>query len=128
MHQDSDLLGLHRDRGLDGSPIKGKKDRIEIEADKFAAFFLMPTNLVIRRFKELFGTHVFTLNDTTMFALDPGNKKNLIANEKNLRYISRLLAETDYYNSRHFLSLSRQFEVSVEAMAIRLEELELIKI
>lgn len=124
MHQDT---GLHRDRGLDGSPIKGKKDKIEIEADKFAAFFLMPRNLVIRRFKQLFGTHVFTLNDTTMFALDPG-KKNLTANEKNLRYISRILAQTDHYNGKHLLSLSKQFRVSVEAMAIRLEELELIKI
>lgn len=128
MHQDTGLLGLHRDRGLDGSPIKGKKDKIEIEADKFAAFFLMPRNLVVRRFKQLFGTHVFTLSDATMFALDPGNKKNLMANERNLRYISRILAEADHYNGKHLVSLSKQFQVSVEAMAIRLEELELIKI
>ncbi len=125
MHQNS---GLHRDRGLDGSPIKGKKDRVEIEADKFAAFFLMPKNLVVSRFEQLFGRQVFILNDATIFAVDPGNKMNLIANKKNLRYISRVLAEATHYNNKHFVSLSKQFRVSVEAMAIRLEELKLIKI
>ena len=119
-------ISLHRDRGLDGSPIKGKKDKIEIEADKFAAFFLMPPKLVIGRFKQQFGTNIFGLNDDTIFALDPGNKMNLFANKKNLRYISRVLAETTYYNNEHFISLSEQFQVSVEAMAIRLEELGLI--
>ncbi len=123
MHQGS---GMHRDRGLDGSPIKGKKDKIEIEADKFAAFFLMPRNLVIRRFKEQFGVGTFTLNEDTIFALDPRDKKNLMANKKNLRFISRVLAETNYYNNQHLVSLSKQFRVSVEAMAIRLEELGLL--
>lgn len=125
MHQGS---GLHRDRALDGSPVNGKKDKIETEADKFAAFFLMPKNLVINRFEKHFSAHAFILNDATMFALDPGNKMNLIENKKNLRFISRILAETDQYNSHHFIPLSKQFRVSVEAMAIRLEELELIQI
>ncbi|MGH2507428.1 MAG: ImmA/IrrE family metallo-endopeptidase [Ktedonobacteraceae bacterium] len=31
--------GLHRDRALDGSPVSGPRDRIEVEADKFAAYF-----------------------------------------------------------------------------------------
>jgi len=125
MHQGS---GLHRDRALDGSPVKGKKEKIEVEADKFAAFFLMPKNLVINRFKQLFGTHTFTLDDATIFALDPGNMMNLMAKKNNLRSISRTLAETAHFNNQHFIPLSKQFRVSVEAMAIRLEELKLINI
>ena len=125
MHEGS---GLHRDRALDGSPLKGKKDKIEIEADKFAAFFLMPRNLIISRFNHQFGVEVFTLNETTMFALDPGNKMRLSSKNKNIRHISRLLAETEQYNGQNFISLSKQFRVSVEAMAIRLEELGLIKV
>jgi Zn-dependent peptidase ImmA (M78 family) len=125
MHEGS---GLHRDRGLDGAPLQGKKDKIEVEADKFAAFFLMPRNLIISRFNHQFGADIFTLDEATMFALDPGNKMNLLSKKKNIRYISRLLAETEQYNGQDFISLSKQFRVSVEAMAIRLEELNLIKV
>lgn len=125
MHQGS---GLHRDRALDGSPIKGKKEKIETEADKFASFFLMPKNLVISRFKQVFGTNAITIDETTIFALDPANKLNLMAKKNDLRYISRILAKTEHFNNQHFNSLSKQFRVSVEAMAIRLEELKLINI
>ncbi len=123
MHQGS---GLHRDRAMDGSPVKGIKEKIEIEADKFASFFLMPKNLVINRFKQVFGTDSMTLDEATIFALDPANKMNLVAKRNNLRYISRVLAKTEHFNNQHFNSLSKQFRVSVEAMAIRLEELKLI--
>ncbi len=125
MHKGS---GLHRDRALDGSPVKGKKDKIEIEADKFATFFLMPRNLVINRFKQAFGTDTFILDEATIFALDPSNELNLMVKKNDLRYISRILAKTQHYNDQHFDSLSEQFRVSVETMAIRLEELNLINI
>jgi len=120
--------GLHRDRALDGAPVKGKKDKEETEADKFAAYFLMPSNLVIKRFKQIFGTEVFALNDATIFALDPANKMSLMGRRNNLRTITRILAETNHYNGQHINSLSKQFRVSVETMAIRLEELKLILI
>jgi len=123
MHQSS---GLHRDRAIDGAPVKRKKEKIEIEADKFAVFFLMPRNLVIKRFKQLFGTRAFTLDDATIFALDPANKMNLMAKKNSLRSISRILAKTEQYNNQYFNSLSKQFRVSAETMAIRLEELKLI--
>jgi Zn-dependent peptidase ImmA (M78 family) len=124
MHQE---VGLHRDRALDGSSVKGRKDKTEIEADKFAAFFLMPRNLVINRFVRQFGTDVFVIDEATIFALDPGNQLNLFEKKNDLRFISRILANTGQFNNQHFISLSKQFRVSVEAMAIRLEELELIK-
>lgn len=125
MHQRS---GLHRDRAMDGSPVNGKKEKIETEADKFATFFLMPRNLVIKRFKQVFGTDAFILDEATIFALDPANKLNLMAKKNDLRYISRMLSKTQQFNNQHFDSLSKQFRVSVETMAIRLEELKLINI
>lgn len=125
IHQGS---GLHRDRAMDGSPVNGKKEKIETEADKFATFFLMPRNLVIKRFKQIYGTDTFILDEATIFALDPANKLNLMAKKNDLRYISRILAKTQQYNNQHFDSLSKQFRVSVETMAIRLEELKLINI
>jgi Zn-dependent peptidase ImmA (M78 family) len=61
------LGALHRDKPLDGSPTVG--DRAEIEANKFAALFLMPARLVRARFAELFQAERFDLNDETAFAL-----------------------------------------------------------
>jgi len=48
-------------------------------------------------------------------------------NEANsLRQLARILASARSYNGRHFPSLADQFHASVEALAIRLEELALI--
>jgi hypothetical protein len=71
---------------------------------------------------------LFELNDTTAFALDPSGTKNLLQGKKSLRDISRILAKTESFNGIHFRSLADQFYVSVEAMAIRLEELVLLEI
>ena len=45
-----------------------------------------------------------------------------------LRDISRILAKTESFNGQYFRSLADQFYVSVEAMAIRLEELSLLEV
>jgi hypothetical protein len=37
--------GLHRDRPLDGTNVSGSREIIEIEADKFASYFLMPKKI-----------------------------------------------------------------------------------
>ncbi len=118
--------GLHRDRPLDGATVS--RHPIESEADKFAAFFLMPRNLVMRKFQQLFLTEKFFLNEDTAFALGIG-KFNVAINRYNtLHQLSRLLASVERYNGHHFISLANQFRVSIEAMAIRLEELELLVI
>ena len=116
---------MHRDRPISGESIA--RDAIEREADKFATFFLMPAKLVKARFVELFGTESFVLTEDTAFALTCGSLSKAKKKYKTRRDISRLLAGTKSYGSRNIYSLADQFRVSVEAMAIRLEELSLIQ-
>ncbi len=118
--------GLHRDRPLDGATVS--PNPIESEANKFAAFFLMPRNLVKRNFQQFFLTDKFFLNEDTIFAFGISNFDVAINKYKTLRQLSRLLASVERYNGHHFISLANQFRVSIEAMAIRLEELELLVI
>lgn len=127
LHQEA---RMHRDRPINGvRQSREPRDTMEIEADKFAAYFLMPEKLVRARFKMVFGdVDVFVLTDDTGFALDPGNSMDLLNARKTLRDLSRVLASADYYNGRHMNSLSAQFGVSVETMAIRIEELGLVSI
>lgn len=116
--------GIHRDRALDG--VTAAREPEEVEADKFATYFLMPANLVKSRFTTLFGTERFILNEHTAFALLGIGLHEAKSRCRTQRDLSRLLASTERYNHRFFASLSVQFRVSSEAMAIRLEELSLL--
>ncbi len=116
--------GLHRDRPLDGATIS--RNNVELEADKFATFFLMPRKLVQTSFARLFLTERFTLNEERAFALGFGDYEALNNKCKTLRQLARMLASAEQYNGLHFISLENQFRVSTEAMAIRLEELNLL--
>jgi hypothetical protein len=88
----------------------------------------MSENLMRTRFRQHFLCDKFELNDTTAFALDPSGSMNLLLGKKSLRDISRILAKTESFNGQYFRPLADQFHVSVEAMAIRLEELSLLEI
>ncbi len=121
MHQQS---GLHRDKPIDGST-GGQRDSIEKEADYFAACFLMPEKLVCSVFKQRFPEEV--LNHEVL--RDLLNRKNDKKTEKQLktsRGLARALAGLDSINGHAVPSLAEYFKVSVEAMAIRLEQLELV--
>lgn len=115
---------IHRDRPLDGATLSRGID--EVEADKFATYFLMPEKLVKNRFTGLFGTDFFELNDDTAFALSGESVSEIRAKCHTRRDLSILLAKAERYNGRHFMSLADQFHVSNGAMAIRLEELNLL--
>ncbi|MDH3360476.1 MAG: ImmA/IrrE family metallo-endopeptidase [Desulfobulbaceae bacterium] len=115
---------FHRDRPLNGESMS--REQIEVEADKFATFFLMPAKLVKSRFIEIFGTEQFSLTEGSAFALSCSSLMEVKKRYKTLRHISRLLAGTKSYGGRNLYSLADQFRVSIEAMAIRLEELDLI--
>lgn len=117
------LAGLHRDRPLTGAI--ESRDRVEYEADKFAAFFLMPAKLVLEQFYARF-IGQFNLNDETAYALLGTSYSTAIELFPTRRHMSRALAGAFQYNGRHFVSLSEYFGVSNEALAIRLEELNLI--
>lgn len=119
------LTGLHRDKPLDGSP--ASTDRVEVEANKFATLFLMPERLVRARFVELFQAEVVELTDDSAFALAGCAPEDFRRMYPTRRHTSRLIASTQRFNGRHFAPLNEQFRVSRESMAIRLEELALVR-
>jgi len=116
---------IHRDRPLSGESLS--REPIEYEADKFATYFLMPGKLVRTSFRETFGMECFVLTEDTAFGLSCSSLHDIKKHCKSLRDLSRLLADATNFHGRHFPSLAEQFRVSVKAMAIRFEELDLIE-
>ncbi len=112
---------LFRDLPLDGSNEKGEyleRDSLEVQANKFAAFFLMPKKMVEEEFKQRFGfSQVNKAIFKETFNIHP--KEDI-----NLRRISRQIASQKFELFGN--SIANQFLVSVEAMAIRLEELKIV--
>jgi Zn-dependent peptidase ImmA (M78 family) len=119
--------GLHRDRAPDGSLARAR-DPQEAEADKFASYFLLPEKLLRDAFNRRFLAAPFELTDTTAFALSSQSLAQVKLKYRSERELSRGLAAAQSYNSRHFQSLAEKFQVSNEVMAIRLEELGLVRI
>lgn len=116
---------LHRDKPIDGSHTS--KNPTERQADKFAAYFLMPRKQVIKIFRERFGNDVFTINQETVFRLDAGSIQAFREKCQNLRGLGRELARVNRIIGFKCTPISAIFGVSDETMAIRLEELGLIK-
>jgi Zn-dependent peptidase ImmA (M78 family) len=116
---------VHRDRPLNGTRIA--RDANEREADKFAASFLMPRKLLRKAFLKRFLTECFELDDATAFALRASWVDDVRKEFPTLHALSCYLASTEHYNGRGFPSLASAFNVSPVAMAIRLDELGLIK-
>jgi Zn-dependent peptidase ImmA (M78 family) len=114
--------GLHRDKPIDGTSLS--RSSVEIQADKFATYFLMPQKQVRNIFKQLFLADNFMLNEATAFALGCDYET---LEKKTLRELSKTLASAQRFNRVNFVSMADQFQVSIEAMAIRLEELGLIQ-
>ena len=119
---------LHRDRALDGSHDSLPRDKTEYQADKFATYFLMPKKQVVRIFTSIFLTHKFVINNETAFAFALNSVDALLNESVNPRGLSRKLASAESYNGKHFTSIAKRFNVSVETMAIRLEELDLLEL
>ena len=120
---------LHRDRPLNGSVQSGYRSRDEREADQFATFYLMPSKHVRRVFKDFFKVEKkFHVNEDTVFYLNFGSVEELKSKCKDLHSLARTLASTESYGGQNFDSMARCFKVSDEAMAIRLEELELLEL
>lgn len=121
--------GLHRDQPIDGgsAPVAGKHNRTEQEANKFATFFLMPAKLVKAEFENRYLSEPFIINDDTAFALIQDNADALRRQCDSRKTLARTLASNHRYNGRDFPSLAERFGVSVGAMGIRLEELDLLQ-
>lgn len=119
------LRQAHRDRPLDGAAVS--REQKERDADRFASSYLMPSKLINDRFSKIFKANQFVLTDLTVFALWGAAGETARHKVKNLRELSFILATTERYNGKQVVSLSAQFKVSPTAMAIRLEELELLR-
>lgn len=113
---------LHRDKPMDGSRLSPRNQE-EMQADKFATYFLMPSKLVEDIFFKIFEMPKFVINENTVLAIRAGSISALRERCQNLRGLARFLASTDYYGGKSFNTLAKIFSVSIETMAIRLEEL-----
>ena len=116
----------HRDRPVDGEGDYVRRSQIEEEADRFAVCFSMPRKKVSSEFMMRFLTDQFELNDATAFALYRTSLFDVRSQWWSLRAGARELARATQFDGRPFASLSERFGVSIEAMAIRLEELDLL--
>jgi Zn-dependent peptidase ImmA (M78 family) len=112
-----EATGLHRDRALDGS--SSSRDPDEREANRFGTLFLMPSKQVRRVFEESFGLTRVRVDERATFRGKIPKKANI------RRMAARRIASMGQYNGVSFVPLAERFHVSLEAMAIRLEELEL---
>jgi Zn-dependent peptidase ImmA (M78 family) len=108
---------LHRDRALDGSGAVLDPD--EREANRFATLFLMPARQVRRVLEQNLGFVPVRVDERALFA----GKVTRGANIK--RLVARHIANLSQFNGVRFVPLAERFHVSIETMAIRLEELEL---
>ncbi len=116
---------LHRDIPID-SEVKGPRKPIEWQADKFATYFLMPKKQVQKVFQEIFSSPTFVVDEASAFYLVNGNISDLRKKYKSISELAKALASAEFYAGKPVLSLAKQFNVSVGAMAIRLEEMKLI--
>lgn len=116
---------LHRDIPLDGST--PSQDIRERQANKFAAFFLMPEKQVKKVFQDLFLTQKFVINQNTVFELREESVSNFRNKCRNSYGLARFLAGAESFKGKSFNSISKVFSVSIGAMANRLIELDLVE-
>ncbi len=116
---------LHRDRPLDGGHMI-RKSRIETQADKFAAYFLMPSAYVYQAFDDNFQIEQVGINESSVLALRAGSIAELRAKCDTKYAFAKEIASASFFAGKSFKPLAELFEVSVGAMAKRLMELDLI--
>lgn len=116
--------GLHRDKPIDSGG-GSHRDMIERQADFFAGCFLMPKKLLEERFNQRFAD-VLSSRESLAFVLNPSGDRKVDKLLSTKRGLARALASLSIINSHGVISLAEQFNVSVEAMAIRLEQLKLV--
>lgn len=123
----------HRDRPLKGGErLSASRSVEEREADAFAAELLMPGNYVRRFYVERFlnAIHASALDENVVFWLadsrpSGGHSPNFASLGR--RYWALRAATCSAFNGHNFEPLTRRFGVSPTAVAIRLEELGLVR-
>lgn len=118
---------IYRDGPIEGSFSKKEQDWEEKQANTFATCFSMPRNIVISEFTKIYNTNKLVIDEDSMFRLNQGTVANFRKKHKTLRGFSLFIAGAEFYNHESFASISKIFGVSKLAMAIRLEELDLLE-
>ena len=115
---------MHRERPTNG-PRAGRPPR-EQEADYFAACLLMPRQAVLKEFSVRFGSkRPLVLTETVAFHLK-ADAGQLFSQPAGSLLFAQAVARCNQFDRHRFRSLADYFGVSVSAMAIRLEELNLL--
>lgn len=119
-------LGLHRDLPVDG---KGRRRRTqhEREADYFSGCILMPRRRMREEFQMRFLTDQFVPHHTLLVALYGGRESPRSRWDTPMN-AARELTRATFFNWRHIEPLHSRFGVSVEAMAVRIVQLGLVKL
>ena len=125
LHKPQHLL---RERPIKG-PRKSIQDVKEREADSFAALFLMPERLVKKRFEATFGVKLpINITDDIAFWLDPNDAENLLREGLYSMGPKFALAKcSTNFSGIPIVPIHKQFKVSIEAMANRIDELGVIR-
>jgi len=85
----------------------------------------MPKKLLEKRFYQRF-SNVLGSRESLAFLLNRNGNSKVEKQLSTKRGLARALAGLSSINGHAVMSLAEQFKVSVEAMAIRLEQLELV--
>jgi Zn-dependent peptidase ImmA (M78 family) len=117
---------LFRDRPIpstEGERLRRPKP--ELEADIFAANYLMPPNLLREKFERTFRvTTPFVFDHDWAFHLCPSDQESLMMDEDLVMNRAYAIAKARSFNNRHFIPLHEQFGVSLSAMAYRIADLD----
>lgn len=126
-HSSDDLQQLHRDRPISKWANSSRLNKMEKQANKFAANLLMPKKIVLAVFEQYFGTSKFMITEASSFAMNRENTSVFKAECKDSFGLALILAKCEYYDGKAFYSMANYFKVSEITMAYRLDELNLVE-
>ncbi|MEJ1167864.1 ImmA/IrrE family metallo-endopeptidase [Variovorax sp. CCNWLW235] len=102
-----------------------QRSPLEKEADYFAACLLMPRRAVVDEFTARFGKHPLALTETVAYHLK-ADAGGLFAAPRGSILFAKAVARAEQFDRVRFSSLAQYFGVSAHAMALRLDELNLV--
>jgi Zn-dependent peptidase ImmA (M78 family) len=115
---------LHRELPVEGP--RSNRPPLEREADYFSACLLMPRKAVVTEFNARFGAkHPLVLTDTVAYHLK-ADERALFAQQSGSLMFAETVAKAQQFDRRRFKPMANYFGVSPRAMAIRLDELQLV--
>lgn len=116
-------LHHHRELPLQGltephEPVQLK----ELQANRFAGYFLVPTKQLRKAFAACFGVEQLRLTDDVAYELQGDGFMALMNSPYDSSMFERLVAQAKRFRGRHFGALNDLFDVSPTTLGIRLRE------